>query len=121
MDKNNVKIGQIVYYEEHQTGNIDKATITEIINDTAVKIASENYGTRDYPINELYTSLDEIKKVIKEKWDKDVKMYKESIKTVEDLINFPLTHCFCGEEYTEYEAIAAYKERAKEFGFEICE
>lgn len=48
-------------------------------------------------------------------------MYKESIKTVEDLINFPLSHCFCGEEYTEYEVIAAYKERAKEFGFEICE
>lgn len=94
MKKNNVKIDQIVYYEEYWTGNIDKATITEIINDTTVKIVSENYGTRDYPINELYTSLDEIKKVIKEKWDKDAEMHKESIKTVEDLIKFSIKPLF---------------------------
>lgn len=40
--------------------------------------------------------------------------YKSEIKNLEDLLRFPLEHCFCGEEYTDYEALSAYKARVTE-------
>lgn len=43
-----------------------------------------------------------------------VKKYCEEIKDIQDLIRFPLKHCFNGEEYTEEEARKAYCIRAKE-------
>lgn len=44
-----------------------------------------------------------------------VEQYKNEIKTLKDLLEFPLSHCLsCGEEYTEYEAQKAYRIRANE-------
>lgn len=43
-----------------------------------------------------------------------IKKYKAEIKDINDLIRFPLKYCFNGEEYTDYEAMKAYKIRAKE-------
>lgn len=44
-----------------------------------------------------------------------VEQYKDKIKTLKDLLEFPLSHCLaCGEEYTEYEAQKAYRIRANE-------
>lgn len=114
MNVNEVKIGKSVYYQEPWSRCIEIAKIIEIIDDTVVKLKCETYGTRNYPIDKLYTSVDELKKAIKEKFANDVQALKNSIKTIEDLLIFPLLHCLCGEEYTEYEAIHAYKAKAKE-------
>ena len=43
-----------------------------------------------------------------------INKYKSEIKNLEDLLRFPLKHCFCGEEYTDYEALSAYKARVTE-------
>ena len=44
-----------------------------------------------------------------------VEQYKDEIKTLKDLLEFPLSHCLsCGEEYIEYEAKKAYRIRANE-------
>ena len=40
--------------------------------------------------------------------------YKSEIKTLEDLLRFPMNHCFNGDEYTDWEAMTAYQIRAKE-------
>lgn len=114
MNVNEVKIGKSVYYQEPWSRCIEIAKIIEIIDDTVVKLKCETYGTRNYPIDKLYTSVDELEKAIKEKFANDVQALKDSIKTIEDLLIFPLLHCLCGEEYTEHEAIHAYKAKAKE-------
>lgn len=114
MNVNEVAIGKSVYYQEPWSGCIGKAKIIEIIDDTVVKLKCETFGTRYYPIDKLYISVDELQKNMKEEFAKNVSALKGSIKTVEDLVIFPLMHCLCGEEYTEHEAIHAYKAKAKE-------
>jgi len=43
-----------------------------------------------------------------------IENYKQEIKDLNDLLRFPLKHCFCGDEYTDENAVCAYKIRAKE-------
>jgi len=43
-----------------------------------------------------------------------IENYKQEIKDLNDLIRFPLKHCFHGDEYTDENAVCAYKIRAKE-------
>ena len=47
--------------------------------------------------------------------------YKREIKNLNDLLQFPLHHCFCGDEYTDWEAVEAYKTRVKELTGLNCE
>ena len=42
------------------------------------------------------------------------KILRDSIKTTEDLLRFPLYNCLCGDDYVDYSAIKIYKEKAKE-------
>ncbi len=43
-----------------------------------------------------------------------VESYCKQIKTLEDLVRFPVHNCINGDEYTDYSALEAYKIRAKE-------
>ena len=44
------------------------------------------------------------------------------MKDLKDLLKFPLNHCLNGEEYTDYEAKAAYKQRVNELvGIDLLE
>ena len=47
--------------------------------------------------------------------------YKHEIKNLNDLLQFPLHHCFCGDEYTDWNAVEAYKARVKELTGVNCE
>ena len=47
------------------------------------------------------------------------KAYMDNIKSVEDLIRFPLIHDFGCEEQTDTAAITAYKTMAAKFGFNV--
>ncbi len=63
----------------------------------------------------IFKTKEDALKAYKESSNKLIEKYKNEIKTLEDLIKFPLSHCIaCGEEYTEEEAREAYKIRAKE-------
>lgn len=48
-----------------------------------------------------------------------VKAYMDDIKSVEDLIRFPLIHNFGCDEQTDTAAITAYKTMAAKFGFNV--
>lgn len=63
---------------------------------------------------DVYQEKQKALKASSEKYADLVRAYCDEIKDINDLIRFPLKHCFCGEEYTEYEAREAYCIKAKE-------
>ena len=122
MKVSEVKIGQEVCYVEAWSDNIIEGTIQNIIqvNDTPCCVLKEKYGTETRAIESLYPPVDACKKAMEEESKQLIAKYKAEIKTLEDLIRFPLNHNVgSAEEYTNYEAIAAYKERANELGYVV--
>ena len=125
------KIGDVVYvyYEvSSMTRVIKKAEVIDVDYEKQIaRISFNRSGSENctVPVARLYPSFTEIfsakeaQVAIQQKQNDQVAKYKNQIKTVDDLINFPLTHCFMGEEYTDDEVVRAYKERANELGFEI--
>ena len=122
-----MKIGDIVYYYEHWSDSIIKSEVTEFSGNkqyakihclSVVDIDGDDickqYGCETRLISDLYSSHHEAYNTYFIKKNKCIKKYCDIIKTIEDLINFPLHHCICGEEYTNNEAKEAYKIRAKE-------
>lgn len=63
---------------------------------------------------DIWTSAGAAYEAIEARKEAIVKKYLEEIKTVADLLQFPLDHCLNGEEYTNYEAKKAYVIKAKE-------
>lgn len=115
------KIGQKVYYEEMWTGNIIHGIVKEIVCDTpAYCVLQEGYSTQRRAVEILYPSMESCKKAIEERTKFLVKKYKAEIKTLNDLLRFPLDYNVGpADEYTNYEAITAYKERANELGYPL--
>ena len=124
------RIGDIVFYYEHWSKCMIKAKIEKIIVkgdnsrsvllndictvDTDGNEITKRYGNLCKSSNDVFSSCKEAYECIFNKRNKIVNEYCNLIKTVQDLMKFPLEHCFCGEEYTDDEAIEAYKIRAKE-------
>lgn len=121
----NVKLNDTVFFIEHWTGNVIKGTVTEILED-GVRIDCDvhvdeagndidtAYGTSGARFDKIYASAKDAYTAKKQDFDKKTSEYCDKIRTVQDLVQFPLEHCLCGEEYTDYPAIAAYRRRAKE-------
>lgn len=130
MNINNVKVNDKLYMCEGWSRQIYQVTLTQfidsnhhikihwdyIVDRNGNKIADGAGGssivTTDYRY--LWANPEEAYNAIEKEFNDLVEKYKIEIKTIEDLIAFPLEHCFDGEEYTEDEAIKAYKIRAKE-------
>ncbi|SEF90931.1 hypothetical protein [Lachnospira multipara] len=75
----------------------------------------DNYGSFAATEDCIFKTKEDAIKSYKTSSNKLVEKYKNEIRTLEELIKFPLSHCIaCGEEYTEEEAREAYKIRAKE-------
>lgn len=111
------EVGDIVYV--NASWNVaDKCYVMSSFVDGG----NQFYKIESYSLGGVFTALeDSIFSTHKEALDaanavfnKEVKKYKSEIKTVSDLIKFPLNHCLDGEEYTDYAAIEAYKKRASE-------
>lgn len=47
-------------------------------------------------------------------FENEVKSYCKQIKSLKDLVRFPIDNCLNGEEYTDYAALKAYEIRARE-------
>ena len=124
-----IKIGQKVWYQEFWSQRIVFAyvnkitTINDSENDYVVQVTGDFRddesigGTITLPLRYLFTTKDEAIAMVEQKNLEIVNKYKSEINTIADLIKFPLIHPFGAEEYTDYEAIKAYKERAAELGF----
>lgn len=111
-----MKIGDIVYVNSTYI-TAEECEITDIIKDPvdAIQVHSmSNYGTFYARIENIFNTKEEALEAAKSKSEKLVRKYMNEIKTLKDLLQFPLDHCFNGDEYTDYEAMEAYKRRATE-------
>lgn len=132
-----MNIGDIVYFYEHWSHAIEKCEIIkfkEIDDVKAVEVKSigsvdkngniicKSYGTSTRRIEDLYPSYKAIYDALEKKSQDRTMKYMEEIKTIKDLIEFPLLHCLNGDEYTDYDAKKAYKQKVSEmFGVEFSD
>lgn len=127
-----IKIGQKVWFKESWTERIVCGFVNEITKrsdneDYIIEIKGKSYsedsfiGTTHQSPDNLFATKEEAIVAAKKESQKRVDDYKAEIADIASLVAFPLSHTFYAEEYTDYEAIRAYKERAKELGFEITD
>lgn len=127
---NDIKINQKVWFKESWTERIVCGFVNEITKrsdneDYIIGIKGKSYsedsfiGTTHQSPNNLFVTKEEAIAAAKKANQKRVDNYKAEIANIASLVVFPLSHPFGAEEYTDYEAIRAYKERAKELGFKI--
>lgn len=126
---NDIKIGQKVWFHEYWSQMIVWGRVTKITkfdnNEDGIEVRGEVYekgsapGTTTQPLDNLYATKEEAIEAIRKSNQAQVDTYKKEITDIASLVAFPITHHFGMEEYTDYEAIRAYRERAKELGFEI--
>lgn len=127
---NDIKIGQKVWFKESWTERIVCGFVNEITKHSdnenyIIEIKGKSYsedsfiGTTHQSPDSLFATKEEAITAAKKESQKRVDNYKAEITDIASLVAFPLTHTFGAEEYTDYEAIRAYKERAKELGFKI--
>ena len=122
----NFHIGDTVYFQEYWSKNFVEGTITELydtggmrcnncyfVNQDGVRIG-KMVGTVGALPGEYFSTVSELANYVESRDHARVKEMKASIKNLNDLLAFPLDHCFCGEEYTDEDAIKAYKERTFE-------
>ena len=74
----------------------------------------DNFGSFYTNEDTMFETKDKALDAYKRKCDELVESYKEDIKDLKTLLEFPLRHCFCEGEYTEYEAKEAYVLKVKE-------
>lgn len=119
------KIGDKAYTYENWTGlvyeveiedikeNIYEIHFLSVVNRNGIEI-EKGIGNSQRTEENLWENAQEVYKYLDDKSAKNVEKLLEQIKTVEDLVKFPLWHCLNGEEYTDYDAIKAYKIKTKE-------
>lgn len=124
VDVKNIKVGDIVYSIESWTEHIISCCVTNIKPggieykklasvDRDGKIYS-SFGHAGAAWDNVFLSAKDAYTARENKRVLNTQRHLDSIKTVEDLISFPLYHCLNGEEYTDYDAVTAYKGKAKE-------
>ncbi|MCR5776062.1 MAG: hypothetical protein K6G84_01435 [Lachnospiraceae bacterium] len=131
------KVGQEVFWQEYWSHMYVKGVISEINDDILhidaigyvdakgdliskftpkYTISHEDADKRYFPtikaLNDFVIKRD--REIVIKRDREIVESYKKSINTIEDFVKFPLKYCFCGEEYTDEQAVIAYKEKAKE-------
>ena len=118
--KEDINIGDRVWFEEYWTQRVLCGYVNSFSTEQRVKVTLDKNSTAYVKLENLYRNKDDCIKGIQEKNDKIVAEYKAEITDLESLIAFPLKHNIghC-EEYTDYEARRAYKERAAELGFDF--
>lgn len=126
MKENEVKIGQTVYFQEHWSGAIQEAKVIDILPmEDQKRYPGKKYdklkcriGTCGALLENIYPSMKACQEAVRKTFIEEVEKYKAEIKTVRDLIIFPLEHTVSdAEEYSNDAARRAYKERAEELGF----
>lgn len=132
-DYSNIQLnaGDKIFVFEHWSENIYQATVVKVYaeNDTLYAKFTYDYivdaagnevdsgihgSTSAAKFDDIWFSAKEAYAEIAARKANIIKIYCDEIVTVKDLLEFPLKHCLDGEEYTDYEAIEAYKKRAKE-------
>lgn len=74
-----------------------------------------HYGAK---LENIFLTEDEAKKELQKREQKDYQEKYDSIKSMEDLLNFMYVRMF-SEEYSDWEGIKAAEDKAKEFGYNL--
>lgn len=124
INKNDIALGNKVWFRETWTERIVYGIVEEIKNEHVLLHGQSTdndsfIGTSRIMINNIFAAREQCIQAVKKENDLLVATYKAEITDINSLVNFPLHHSFGAEEYTDYEAIKAYKERAAELGFTI--
>lgn len=113
--------GEVHFVEEVNKYVYVFGEVDRIIETNEIEIEPE-YGTFRAFEDMIFPSYKQLLSAIKQQHEEKVQRYYDSIKTLHDLIKFPLENCIgCAEEYTDWVAREAYIKRAKDFGFEYKE
>lgn len=120
----NIKVGQEVWFKDTYT-DVNSGVVTEICTGEAegyvkIKGTGDTFSTGGTKIKNCYPTKQALLDALQAGWDAKVAAYKESIRTVGDLVRFCFEHNFSAEEYTDWEARKAAQARAKELlGLEL--
>lgn len=119
MISGDVIIGNKVFTSDQD--RVVSGIITECIDKETVRIHFDApyYGTAGRFIKDCYSTEEECKAAIEQTSKENFEYCYNSIKDVNDLINFALNNNISQSEYTDYNARNAYIKRAKELGFNI--
>lgn len=124
IEKDKVYVGQTVYTYNHWSDVVEKGHVTEI-HDAYVDVQGEcvvdrndnvvctTTGTGGTTFEDLHETAQAAYAAQELKVYEKAAKYCEEITDVPKLLAFALDHCLCGEEYTDYPAIKAYKASAK--------
>lgn len=94
------------------TGFVEKESSTG--KPVYIVYSLDNYGTFGATEDCIFDTKENAISAYKTAFKTKVKSYCKQIKTLEDLVKFPVSHCLDGAEYTDYPALEAYEIRAKE-------
>ena len=122
MNKNEVRIGDKIWFQESWTGRITYGIVTKI-SDEGVYLDGVSHDDKSFTGSSgatwknAYKTKDDAIKGVHEKDDKQVAEYKAMMPDIKGLVQFALDYntCRC-EEYTDECAIRDYTERAKALG-----
>ena len=110
----NAKIGQIIWFKERWSGMPTEAKITAVY-DTHAETHLTHGGTMNVRFADMFVSKNELMRTMQDESNRNVAVIKASIQTVEDLVRYMYDHVVANaEEYTDYDARRAVRERARE-------
>lgn len=122
MNKNEVRIGDKIWFQEQWTERVIYGIVTKISDkgvylDGVIHDDNSFIGSSGATWKNMYKTKDDAVKCVREKDDRLVAKYKAMMPDIKGLVQFALDYntCCC-EEYTDECAIRAYTERAKELG-----
>lgn len=122
MNKNEVKIGDKIWFQESWTERVIYGIVTKILDKgvhlDGVRCDDNSFtGSSGAIWENMYKTKDDAIKSVREKDERQVADYKAMMPDIKGLVQFALDYntCRC-EEYTDECAIRAYTERAKELG-----
>lgn len=126
INKNDITLNDKVWFAEPWTERIVYGIVDDLnIKNNYVIVHGKPHDNSSFvgkltkTLNDIFTTREQCIQAVAEKNNQLVAAYKAEITDINSLVNFPLNHSFGAEEYTDYEAIRAYKERAAELGFTI--
>lgn len=120
-----VSKGDIVFIEDTWGECVIKVKITETYPDDTVMTEGvctvdkhnqpiqTQHGHFKVPREKIYLTAEDAHSAQDARNNQFVQMYCDKIKDLNDLISFPLHHCFDGAEFTDDNAVKAYKICAK--------
>lgn len=127
MKLDDISVGQHVWVIQSWTNFVEETEVTDFVEDENgemyAKLHSiDSYGTMGRYADDLFESEDAARDMVRMREEAAKDIYRGQIKTPEDLANFCYNETVCpSEEYTDWEAMAVAKEKAKEFGIDLSE